>query len=408
MQALSNGVKKMNKSIFVSILVSTSMSFMIAMGSLALAAVGKNHDNHSHEHVAEHNDDDHDDHDDHDESNHIALSDKQINTAQIEIITIEKQNLQHRITAPGEIVVNSYRTSSVTPQINAKIIERYVRLGDHVKTGQALIRLAGVEMAEAQGILLEADRELRRVKELGRKVVSEKRYTAAEVSYHRAYSQVSAYGMTNNEIKKLLKEGDASKANGEFVLFALRDGTVIKDDFILGEIAVPGKVLMQVTDETRLWAEARLPAGSAAEIDSEANAMVAFDSLQLMGKVVQIRHLLDETTRTQSVYVEFDNPNHQLHPGQFVSVSIDSRQQASGIVVPTEAVLRNSEGHWQIFIETDDGEFTPHVIQVLASYGQSGNQLVIDGVEVGARVVGRGAFFVQSEIAKANFDPHNH
>lgn len=367
---------------------------------------GHEHDDHeSHSDHEEHDDHGHDDHGHGVEADHAELSNQQKAYAGIETIIVTKQRLPELITAPGEVVVNSYRTTAVTPRVSAQVIKRHVRLGDHVKKGQALLTLSSVEMAEAQGALLEAEIERARVNKLGRKVVSEKRFIAAQIAYQKAHSQVSAYGMTNRQIDKLVKEGDAAKANGQFQLLSFQEGTIISDDFVIGQIVEPGDLLMQVTDESKLWVEARLPAGSAEAINVNADANVTLGGSNIAGKVVQIHHLLDETTRTQAVYVEVNNPNHQLHPGQFVSVSIDSAHIGEGIAVPTEAVLRNNKGEWRVFVETEPGRFEPQVVNFLSSRG---DQVVIEGVEESTRIVGRGAFFVQSEMAKAAFDTHNH
>ena len=365
------------------------------------------HEEKGHEGHGEHEEDGHDDHGHGHgaEADHAELSDQQRSFAGIETLVVAKQRLPELITAPGEVVVNSYRTTAVTPRVSAQVIKRHVRLGDHVKKGQSLITLSSVEMAEAQGALLEAAIELKRVKELGQKVVSEKRFISAQIAYQKAYSQVSAYGMTNRQIDKLVKDGDAAKANGQFQLLSFQTGTVISDNFVIGQIIEPGDLLMQVTDESRLWVEARLPAGAAGAIKANADAMVTLGNSRIAGKVAQIHHLLDEVTRTQAVYVEVDNSNHQLHPGQFVSVSINSQRFNEGIAVPTEAVLRNNKGEWRVFVETEKGRYEPHVVNLLSNRG---SQVVIEGIEEGTRIVGRGAFFVQSEMAKAAFDTHNH
>ena len=359
----------------------------------------RRHDEGKHDHGG------HDNHGHDVETDHAELSEQQKSYAAIETIVVTKQHLPEVITAPGEVVVNSYRTTAVTPRVSAQVIKRHVRLGDHVKKGQPLITLSSVEMAEVQSALLEAEIELIRVKELGRKVVSEKRFIAAQIAYQKARSQVSAYGMTNKQIDKLLKGKDAAKANGQFQLLSFQEGTVISDDFVIGQIVEPGDLLMQVTDESRLWIEARLPAGTTEAIKNNADARVTLGDLNIAGKVVQIHHLLDEATRTQAVYVEVDNSDHQLHPGQFVSISINSIHIGEGIAVPTEAVLRNNKGEWRVFVETGPGRFEPQLVNFLSSRG---DRVVIEGIEEGVHIVSRGAFFVQSEMAKSAFDTHNH
>ncbi len=359
-------------------------------------------DNDSHEHHDEHNEDGHGHTG---ESDHAKLTPQQQAFAKIEVIVASKHKLPEQISAPGEVVVNSYRTTAVTPRVSAQILKRHVRLGDHVTKGQPLLTLSSVEMAEAQGRLLEAGIEQQRVNALGRKVVSEKRFVASQVAYQRAYSQVSAYGMSDTQIRRLVDEGDISKANGQFQLLSSQTGTIISDDFVIGQIVAPGALLMQVTDESHLWVEARLPADRVGEIKISAGATVTLGNTPMTGTVAQIHHLLDETTRTQAVYIEVNNLDHSLHPGQFVTASIDSIHVTNGITVPTKAVLRSSKGEWRVFVETEAGRFQPKVVELLA---MRGNEVVIDGIDEGTRIVGQGAFFVQSEMAKGAFDVHNH
>ena len=183
------------------------------------------------------------------------------------------------------------------------------------------------------------------------------------------------------------------------------DGTVISDDFVVGELVEPGHVLMEISDESVLWVEARLTPEDAGRIKLGAPARVQVGSRWISGKVVQARHTLDATTRTLAVHLEVANADDSLHPGEFVNVVIESDQQKSGIVVPVDAVLRSADGDWQVFVESAPGSFEPQEVVVLDSVG---DLLLIDGISEGTTIVGKGAFFVQSEMAKGGFDPHNH
>ena len=351
------------------------------------------------------------DHDDGGDDGHgeaasdAELSDAQRRMAGIEIMIVKRQSLGDAITAPGEAMLNAYRTTKVTPRTPGQVMKRHARLGDHVKKGQPLITLSSVEMAEAQGALMEANVELRRVKQLGRKVVSEKRFVAAQIAYQQAYAKVSAYGMTKNQIESLIKTDDATRATGEFHLLSFQDGTIISDDFVVGELIEPGYVLMSISDESLLWVEARLTPEDAARVTLGSSARVQVGKRWLSGKVAQARHTLDETTRTLAVHIEVANRNDELHPGQFVNVVIEGNKKRTGLVVPVEAVLRSPDGDWQLFVEVAPGRFEPKKIEVLTTIG---DQMLIKGIAEGTTIVGKGAFFVQSEMAKGGFDPHNH
>lgn len=333
------------------------------------------------------------------------LSDVQRRMAGIETLVVKRQPLGDAITAPGEVTLNAYRTTKVTPRIAAQVLERHVHLGNHVKKGKALVTLSSVEMAEAQGALMVASVELRQVEKLGRKVVSGKRYVAAQIAYQQAYARVRAYGMTTTHIDELIKQGDATKATGEFALLASQDGTVMSDDFIVGEIIEPGRVLFEVSDEGLLWVEAQLTPEAAGRVAIGAPVRIRVDNHWLIGKVTQARHTLDETTRTLAVHVEVSNPDDTLHPGQFVTVVIEGKDKQLGIVVPLAAVLRAPDGDWQVFVEAAPGRFEPREVDVLHTVG---DQMLIQGIEEGTTIVSKGAFFVQSEIAKSGFEVHNH
>ena len=69
-------------------------------------------------------------------------------------------------------------------------------------------------MAEAQGELLITDREWQRVKSLGKEVLSDRRYTEAQVARQQAMARVLAYGMSAEEADSLLRQNDATRATG--------------------------------------------------------------------------------------------------------------------------------------------------------------------------------------------------
>jgi len=367
---------------------------------------------HGHEDIG-HEEKEHDDHGEGGDDSHghgeaasdAELSDAQRQMAGIETLVVKRQSLGDAITAPGEARLNAYRTTKVTPRTPAQVMKRHAHLGDGVKKGQPLVTLSSVEMAEAQGTLMEADVELRRMEKLGRKVVSEKRFVAAQIAYQQAYAKVSAYGMTNKQIKSLIKTGDATRATGEFRLLSFQDGTVISDDFVVGELIEPGHVLMQISDESLLWIEARLTPEDAARIALGSPARVQIGEHWLSGKVIQARHTLDETTRTLAVHIEVANRNDELHPGQFVTAVIEGKEKLQGLVVPLAAVLRSPDGDWQVLVESAPGRFEPKEVEVLRTVG---DQMLIEGIAEGTTIVSKGAFFVQSEIAKSGFEVHNH
>lgn len=340
----------------------------------------------------------------HDEGG-IHLMPEQQEMAGVVVEILQPRDIVNELRAPGEIQLNAYATSRVVPRIAAQVLERQARLGDRIEKGHALVMLSSVEMAQAQGDLLVAEREWRRVSKLGRDVVSEQRYTEAHIAREQARARVSAYGMTEDEVNQLVASGKAELANGRFQLLAPQDGTVIHDDFIVGELVEPGRVLFEISDESVLWVEARLTPDEAAQIQVNARATMVIGGRQVEGRVTQVHHALDENTRTLGVRIEVPNLEDRLHPGLFVEARIEGRSTERALAVPNDAVLRSPDGDWQVFVEPEPGEFEPHEVDVIRT---TAGFTVIGGVEPGTRVVIKGAFFLQSELAKSGFDIHNH
>jgi RND family efflux transporter MFP subunit len=357
-------------------------------------------------------DDEHADHDAHEseqgethEEGGVHLTPEQQDMAGVIIEALQPRDIVNELRAPGEIQLNAYATTRVSPRIAAQIIERQARLGDRIQKGQPMITLSSVEMAQAQGDMLVAEREWQRVGKLGRDVVSEQRYTEVRVAREQARARVIAYGMTEAEIKQLVASGKAELANGRFQLLAPQDGTVIRDEFIVGELVEPGHVLFEISDESVLWVEARLTPDEAARIQVKARAIMVIGDHQVEGRVTQVHHALDEDTRTLGVRIEVPNPDDRLHPGLFVEARIEGGSSEQALAVPNDAVLRSPDGDWQVFVEHEPGEFKPREVDVIRT---TAGLSVIGGIEPGARVVTSGAFFLQSELAKSGFDIHNH
>lgn len=335
----------------------------------------------------------------------VRLDADQLALAGIRVEPLVAAPLPLEVAAPAELRLNAYASSQVTPRIQAEVVERHARLGDTVAKGAPLITLASIAMAEAQGALRVTAREWRIVNQLGKKVVSEKRFVEAEVAYRQAQARLVAYGLAPAQTQRLA-DGDAERTDGRFTLLAPQAGRVIRDDFVLGQMVEPGALLFELTDESELWAEARIPPDRAAQVQVGAAAWVQADGEWIEARVIHLHHALDEATRTLGARLALPNPGDHLHPGQFVAARIAVGEAGAPVLsLPTAAVLRGPDGDWQVFVEAAPGEFAPQEVEVVR---HAEGRVVVAGIAPGTPVVTQGAFLVQSELAKAGFAVHNH
>jgi len=341
----------------------------------------------------------------HGEENAVEMTAAERRANGVVTALVARQKLVETIDAPGEVTLNQYATSQVTPRISAQVVARHVRMGDTVRKGQPIITLTSVEMAEAQGELILAENEWRRTSRLGRDVVSEQRFIEAQVAAQQARAKVLAYGMTEAGLDKFSKNGNASAAIGQFDLVAPQDGTIISDIFIVGQFIEPGNLLFEVSDERKIWVEAKLSPDKASNIEIGSLAWISEDNNRTAGQVVQVYHQVDEVSRTLAVRVQVDNEADDFHPGEFVDVAISTGESVPMIAVPNEAVVL-MDGK-QVVFKVEGNELHPTPIVVGATLG--GWTPVLSGVSLDDEIVIKNAFLIKSLILKSEMgEGHGH
>jgi cobalt-zinc-cadmium efflux system membrane fusion protein len=341
------------------------------------------------------------------EGSAVELSAEERAAAGITTAAVGVRGLSAQVTMPAEIVINAYESASVTTRITAQVLDRHVKLGDEISVNQALVTLSSVDMAEAQGALIIADQEWQRVRDLGKAAVSGRRFTEAEIARNQAFAKVLAYGMTTAQANALLKPDATALATGEFVLQAPQQGTVLSDDFVVGELIEPGRVLFDISDESTLWVEASTVPSDLTHFEIGAPARIAHgDGHWINGRVIQLHHQLDEVTRRQGLRIEVRNEDDHLHPGQFVEAEISTGEGPSVLAVPSEAITL-IEGLPTLFVLEEGHEFHPQPVETGISAG--GWTEIVAGVSEGDEIAVSGVFHIKSLLLKSSLgEGHAH
>ena len=328
------------------------------------------------------------------------LTPEQMQEAGIVVEPVALTSLPKLFRAPGEVRLNNYTSSIISPRISGTVVAGHVVLGAVVKKNDPLLRMFSVTMAEAQSAFILAAQEFARVKEIGRDVISERRYQEAQVRYQEARTRLETYGLSEPQIDELARTG---AGKGEFDLLANQDGIIVAEDFRVGEVVEPGKTVLEISDGKSVWIEARVSGADAAQIEGK-SAAIFIDGERLDATVAQIDPKLDEATRTIGVRLEANNEGGRLKPGTFVDVHLYGAPTPV-IAVPTEAVLRTTDGDWAVQVEESPGLFKETEVEVLYAVE---DKTAISGIPEGTRIAVKGAFFVAAEAAKSGFDPHGH
>ena len=216
--------------------------------------------------------------------------------------------------------------------------------------------------------------------------------------------------MTPKSVTSLLAGGDASKATGTFTLYASQSGTVMKDAFVMGEIIEPGRELFVISDESKAWVTVNLSHEDAEHVEMGTPIRFKTGSGNRVtdwknGKVLQLGHRIDETTRTLSVRAQMDNAGDSLHAGQFVTAYIQTGSDHKVLAAPIDAVTF-MEGQNIVFVVEGD-ELHPTPVKLGAKRG--GWVEIKSGVNTDTEIATTQIFLLKSLILKSKMgEGHGH
>jgi RND family efflux transporter MFP subunit len=295
------------------------------------------------------------------------------------------RDLADRLAAEG--TVEAVRQSSIAAQVAGQIVEIRIKVGDHVKAGQVLLRidprsaeqaLAGSrsQVAEAQATLANAKRSYQRSQQLhAQNFISKAALDQAELDYRATEARVAALQAS---------AGQASTARTFTTITAPYAGVIAALPVEVGDMATPGKPLLTVFDPAAMRVTATLPQSAMPAIQPQMPVRIEFPGIKRQVMTSQITQIPLADSRTHSIRLrlDFDEVAGVL-PGQFARAYFATGSTRK-LVIPETAVLRRSEVS-AVYVLTADGR--PQLRQVrLGEVAGDGWIEVLAGLRDGERI----------------------
>ncbi len=238
------------------------------------------------------------------------------------------------VAAVEEVVgtVQARLRATIEAKISGRIADLPVVLGQKIRKGELLARLDAPEIKarldQAEASLQQAEREWKRTSSLfSQQAASRADYDAADARYLVA--------------KGVLAEARAM--TGDLDILAPFDGVVTKTWADVGDLAAPGKPLLDLEDPTRLQLEADVPEALASKIERDARLMIRVDQgmPDLAATVAVMSPTADPASRTFRVKLDLA-ASPGLMPGQFARLLVPVGETAS-LRVPASAVVQRGQ-----------------------------------------------------------------
>ncbi len=323
----------------------------------------------------------------------------------------QSKQLMGELSALGTVTYDQDRYAVIGPLVNGRVAALRAKEGSRVHVGQALADVESPEVgaARAQFIASKARARasaahLKRETELSQKHVSAERsreMAAAQAVeeqalFEAAAQQLRAYGLFSDDMLQV-----DPAAGGRIQLRSPIAGIVISRRITLGQAIERGTDAFVVADLSRLWVlldlyeidMERIHVGQRAELHSE-----SLPNQAMFATVSYIEPVINVSTRTAKVRVEFDNKQHLLHPGQFVNATIfaeRSKEAAVVLSVPKEAIQTQNG---KAFLYTCEPSGTYVRREVVLGISDATHSEIRSGLSEGENVVVQGAFYLKSSM----------
>ncbi len=306
--------------------------------------------------------------------------------------------------------LENLKTARAELEESRKRYDRTVKLLEIGAASREEFEMATTKLRTAEAAVEEAQRRYdRAVKVAEIDPVSRSDFEQAAVKRQTAESDLATarqrlllFGMSPQRVNALRSP---SQITSEISVTAPVSGTVTKRDVNQGEVVEANKELMRVTNLASVWVIAQVYERDLALVREGSGASVTTDSYPgrlFRGHVTYIDPNINQETRTAQVRVELDNPGQILKIGMYVNVAFGSMGAAER-TMPTipAAAVQNMNNRQIVFMPTDQqGVFAARPVRL--GKEDNGKFIVLEGLNVGDRIVAEGSFLLRAELLKQN------
>ena len=168
------------------------------------------------------------------------------------------------------------------------------------------------------------------------------------------------------------------------------DGSIITSPVKIGQKVSANSVITKIGDINNLQITAKVPERYVAELDVGQTAEItlqAYGDQIFLARVVRISPVVDPSTRTKEIILNFVKSYEQVNAGMFARVKLFTIDYGGYPVVQQDSFVENGDEYY-LFIVKDDSTVTKR--KITRGKNIDGYYQVIDGLEEGEVIVTEG------------------
>jgi membrane fusion protein, heavy metal efflux system len=343
------------------------------------------------------------------------LTPQQVKNANLVVAAAGDQDVGGAVVTSGKVTYDDLLVSHEISPVTGRIVRIDAQPGQHVKKGASLaviespdVGTAFSDLAKAHADLEAADRDYKRQKELfDAHAASQKDYESALDNFQKSKAELSR---AQKKAALLSKGGNADSVTQEYTLRAHIDGEVISRSVspgmeVQGQYSQGSAVeLFTIGELDHVWVVADVYEMDLGRVKKGARAtvrVVSYPNRIFEGVVDYVSGTLDPTTRTAKVRCTIPNPDRNLKPEMYATVSV-SVAERKALAIPRGAMLRLGD-QTVVFVQTGtapNGLIRFERRPVAVDEDEGGDYLpVTHGLERGEKIVTSGAILLAGMIS---------
>lgn len=299
---------------------------------------------------------------------HDAASRPVLPTQAVQAQTIEAK--PHVASEEVVATVNPELSSVIESKVSGRIDKMLVVPGQKVKAGELLVELDArdiqAKLDQATPMLEQAEKDLKRFTDLlGKRVITQQEFEGAQAKARVARAAVI----------------EAQTMLGFATVTAPFDGVITRKLADVGDLATPGKPLVEMEDPAALRLEAAVPEAIIDRVSLGSKLTVRIGSNELVGVVREISPVANPNSRT--LLVKLDLPaTPGLRTGQFGRVAVPVAE-TSVLRVPAASVIQRGQMEL-VFVR--DGDVAR--LRIVKTGKPIGDEVeIVSGVSAGEQVL---------------------
>ncbi|HOT97392.1 MAG TPA: efflux RND transporter periplasmic adaptor subunit [bacterium] len=352
-------------------------------------------------------------------ANRVILHPASIREIGLEVVEVRESLIAGSVTAPAVLTASQDFEALVGTLVPGRVSRVFVRLGDHVRKGEPLMEIEGLEIGEIKARYIQAKAQhdfaaanLERQKILaGENIGSRKSLQEAQAAYDQALAgfeaedrRIHSAGLSDAEVLGSSENNPGTDHTaGTLVIRSPIDGTIVERNVVIGQPVDEAATAFRVLNNAVLWADGHLFEKDIAGLAGKPEVTItttAYPGERFTGRITYIGAVVDPQTRSVQIRAEIRNPDLRLKSGMFAEMTIPVHTAHKGLVVPAESLLRE-QGATFLFVARDDTTF--ELLQVEPGISSGEAVEILRGLQAGERVAGKGSFYLKSEWKKGEF-----